>query len=397
MQEVAANSSASASTVATQNNGSAGALAKLYELGAHFVRCDGKVAKQTAWPSSKPRLEKALSWKGPVGIIPASLGYAVVDVDVDGVRGDDLADEVVAALGPPAARVRSKTPGHWHLWYPADLDNLPTKNKWKGGDRICSNAFVVLWHPDELVAQLTEAWPPSPPQGGPLHVAMKAKPGRNNLLYAEASADPDLKRHAPHYALAAAISGLGGDEIAKTLESAAKSDRQNGQAATKPRLPQNLEGFAQALAIMQTDLRYNVRDGGWIEMLLPDGSWQRPDDPAEDKLRARIETNVRNTSSTMPPPPWKVGNARWLSLRNAYVDDRRHDPFLADYIESIRNAPATKRVLLLCLKRPTARRVSSWRGISRRPFRPSGPTRSTSSSIRLARSLCRATSTFTCS
>jgi len=108
----------------------------------HFVLCRPDKAPATEiWKEISPSPE---THGGPVGIVPWSIGCAVVDVDA----GERERNRVVRSLGPPAAEMRSMN-GGWHLWY---WQTKPfTKGKFEHGDLICSGGYVVVTEPERLL------------------------------------------------------------------------------------------------------------------------------------------------------------------------------------------------------------------------------------------------------
>ena len=135
------------------------ALEALHTRGAHFVLCRGdKRPLAVGWQKTRPgfaAVEKHAEAGGLVGVIPASLGCLVVDVDEGGDRG--LAS-VIGALGAePVATVGTRG-GGFHLWYPAPAGEIGNR-KWglsnAAGDIRGSRGFVVCWDPAEIVAGLS--------------------------------------------------------------------------------------------------------------------------------------------------------------------------------------------------------------------------------------------------
>ena len=85
------------------------ALEALHECGAHFVLCRGdKQPVSVAWQKTRPKLpgvEEHAARGGSAGVIPASVGCVVVDVDEGGAAG-------VEALRGVSWATRLRRPGH---------------------------------------------------------------------------------------------------------------------------------------------------------------------------------------------------------------------------------------------------------------------------------------------
>ena len=178
------------------------ALEALHERGAHFVLCRGdKRPLAVAWQQKRPdfaAVEEHAEAGGLVGVIPASLGCFVVDVDEGGDRG--LASVIGALDAEPIVTVGTQG-GGFHLWYPAPAGEIGNR-KWglpgAAGDIRGSRGFVVCWDPlalvDGLAANFAAAAAPSlhalpkPPANGRGPQAVRvAKPGaRNDTLNREA-------------------------------------------------------------------------------------------------------------------------------------------------------------------------------------------------------------------
>ena len=126
----------------------------LGEAGAQFVLCrraplDSRAARAPArrnWRREFPHWEDAYEWGGRVGVIPASVGMTVADVDHGDWRD-------AAAAAPPAAVVGSRHPGRRHLWY---WDETRRRNRKFRRPSGCAgeirggNGYVVVWSPSAL-------------------------------------------------------------------------------------------------------------------------------------------------------------------------------------------------------------------------------------------------------
>ena len=129
-------------------------IKELRSQGAHFVHCRGTTFSAEATKTDKSPV-RGWSWRrrrslaatiahvergGLIGIVPASLGLSVLDVD----QGDCWE---LQTLYPPLAAIPSNKPGRWHLYY---HDTEARGNyKWEalgaGGEIRSGNGYVVLW------------------------------------------------------------------------------------------------------------------------------------------------------------------------------------------------------------------------------------------------------------
>lgn len=134
----------------------ANTLTLLYDAGAHMLVCEThKGPRAEQWFGNRLDLNGALSHHGGgglLGLVPASLGMVVVDVD----RGEwSAAEDVMLRLGRPLVVVPSRRDGGLHLWYRA---SGPARNgQWLasdgkgGGDIRGGYGYVVLRDPAAVV------------------------------------------------------------------------------------------------------------------------------------------------------------------------------------------------------------------------------------------------------
>ena len=132
------------------------AAIQLLEHGAHLVlvtrwgetKRDGTQSKRPLWrkylrrPASLMQVKDHITKGGLLGIVPASLGRAVLDVD----QGDPT--PLICAFLPWFA-ARSQQAGRMHLWYRDDASNR-RGGVWRdengcGGELLASTGYVVLW------------------------------------------------------------------------------------------------------------------------------------------------------------------------------------------------------------------------------------------------------------
>ena len=133
------------------------AHAALHAAGGHFVLCGSdKRALFEKWEQPpRPTLAAVLAHKGRLGLIPASIGAVVVDVDLPGAEA-----VAVEALGEPPLRHPSGKPERSHLWYRAPAGEVRNRD-WRFGQIRGSNGYVILWAPALVVAALDAFGPES--------------------------------------------------------------------------------------------------------------------------------------------------------------------------------------------------------------------------------------------
>jgi len=127
-------------------------LCRLHGNGARFVLClANKRAVKKAWNKDFPTLDAvvghASSTNHRIGLIPASLGLCVIDVD----QGDP--QEVIDVLGKPLAAIPTQRKDGMHLYY-RKPDGKVGNSKWQvgsaAGEVRCDAGYVILWDPAGL-------------------------------------------------------------------------------------------------------------------------------------------------------------------------------------------------------------------------------------------------------
>ena len=130
-------------------------LGTLYDRGAHFVLCNGKVPIWKRWQSHRPTLEVVehhADHGRSIGIVPASIGTSALDVD----HGDPAE---LFTLHPARAVVPSRRAGGRHGYY--DDEHGRGNHKWEalgaGGEVRSARGFLVLYGnaPERLATALT--------------------------------------------------------------------------------------------------------------------------------------------------------------------------------------------------------------------------------------------------
>ena len=213
-------------------------LAALAERGAHFVLCGAdKRPRARGWPEKAPALEAVLRHEGPVGVVPASLGCVVIDVDEG---GEQACEGVMKALGRPLAQVPTRREGGRHLWYRSrDAKDIGNRT-WRDGDIRGAKGYAILWdaacvaeglarqapHADLVAAELDQL-PRKALNGGAVGERNDTLNSRVYLATRNgASIEPAV--------VAAREAGLPEREIAATVGSATKGAERDGARVLIP-------------------------------------------------------------------------------------------------------------------------------------------------------------------
>ena len=318
----------SALATLTQPDARKAALAALAEAGAHFVLCGAdKRPKAKAWQKTPARLEAALGHKGPVGVVPASLGCVVVDVDEGSAPA---ADAVITQLGTPLATVPTRR--GWHLWFKSREADSIGNSAWRDGDIRAAKGYAILWQPElvaegladtsrplaDLMAADLAQLPPAEPKGGELG---NRNDTLNKSVFLATCNGAPIDGHVD----AARQAGLPEGEIAATVESAVSAGKRQGartfvaNARTPAGLRACLDGLGIGLQLNTRAKRYEYRIGG---------KWQVADDERDAWLRHEIaekfstksgvergdaaQVFARGTVLRPPPRPWRRPTARSL-------------------------------------------------------------------------------------
>ena len=252
-----------------------------------------------AWQQKRPdfaAVEEHAARGGSVGVVPASLGCVVVDIDEGGAAG---VEALRGVLGDPIATTRTRS-GGYHVWYRAEGGGEVRNRKWAldapscGGDIRGSNGFVVLWDPaavvDGLAANLAAAPAPNldalprPTANGDRGpgAVRAAKPGaRNDTLNREAFlAAKRGELDEGELTEAALDAGLPEREVAATLESAERA----GRAAGWPKLGE----IEVAAALADAGIGESHAHTPWLGWFLRDGLWRR--DEGSNAIRELVHS-----------------------------------------------------------------------------------------------------------
>ena len=172
----------------------------------HLVLCAPDKRPLTLWQDVKPTTAEAAAHAaagGLVGIVPASIGCLVVDIDHSIDFAAD-ARRVRAIFGGRAASLRTvETPRGRHVWVRAA--GAAGNAKWRmtdpiaRGDIRCSAGYVICWGGVAAALEWAESAPPvecAAPALTGLLAARRHKGGRNNALNSSvfAGADPVMER-----------------------------------------------------------------------------------------------------------------------------------------------------------------------------------------------------------
>ena len=129
---------------------------------AHFVLTKPNKIPINKWKDASPSRSQVIAHVqkgGLLGLIPWSIGLAVIDIDKGG-RSETPGQDVEALLGPALARCKTRG-GGWHLWYKPEhpCGNAP----WElpngvCGDIRCEAGYVILWDIDAPLEALEKPY-----------------------------------------------------------------------------------------------------------------------------------------------------------------------------------------------------------------------------------------------
>ena len=332
------------------------ALRTLKDRGAHFVlAATDKRPLGARWQKTAPAfasVEHHVADGGLVGVIPASIGAVVIDVDDGGPEG---VAAVTEALKPcvPIAISATRRVGGAHVWYRSPPNGTGNRKWHLGtamGDIRGSAGFVILWDAPQVAEGFTR------------HVADSQVPDLDRLPRVASSArgagavraaprgarNETLNREAFEAARAGNFNraafraaglqaGLPAPEVDRTLTSA---ERAGAQVAVFP--AKDAAALETALETLGVALRYNLRaqrgemsrDGGqtWVEMT--------------DRSTAHLRRDIAERFSYWTdrgPKPLYYGRESWKLWIDALLYKRERDPFL-DWLESLSDWDGTERV-----------------------------------------------------
>ena len=266
-------------------------------LNAHMVLCRlNKRPLHSGWQRSSPSVHEVkahLETDGLIGVIPASVGMVIVDVDrkLPCGRGEGWAcdglveigtDAVIATLGQPIRSILTRSGGQY-LVYRGPSDPVGNK-KWRYGDVRHASGYVIVWdlaalldavevqaqHAVVDISQLPKPWPV---HSGPALVALTGDGERSNALNRQVFQDARygcLSPDAVHaYQLAGETCGLAASEVRATIQSARKGAR---RTTPKPRGSQ--AGQNEEEAVIRGE--YDIATGFTRSGAIPCGTRQTP-------------------------------------------------------------------------------------------------------------------------
>lgn len=148
-------------------------LRYLHRHGGHLLRVlpDKTPVRGRSWRRQRAGLKTLLKHDGLLGLMPASLGLSVLDVDHAATAAGYQA---LLEQYPPLLSLPSQTPGRYHLYYPdeAPRPNATFKAFGCSGDVRSANGYVVLWDDagDRLAEVLRLPWQETTAADFPAHL-----------------------------------------------------------------------------------------------------------------------------------------------------------------------------------------------------------------------------------
>lgn len=316
----------------------------LFENGAHFVLCaNDKRAIQKGWNKNRPSVAACLKHKGLLGIIPASLGLFVIDVD----EGNPARVEVMFDEAEKPYR-KVKTPNGHHIYcFAPDSHDFKGNAKWEfagcKGDIRYDAGYVVVYDEFNAAAELVDSHRnpvsasilipllgigkgPTPPRG-------PVEGNRNNWLFgtvkdAMKAGDTAAASDAAAKALDA---GLSDKEVAATVMSAAKSaGKVRKQADDRIIVEGKSErGLEQALIGLGLDWRFDIRSE--FPQIHYDSRWHNMSDRMVRFIIRRIYERVAvrtYRNGGFIELPWRLSKDVFVGYLDALCFTRECDSFL---------------------------------------------------------------------
>ena len=308
------------------------AFTALHDRGAHFVLARAnKRAIATEWqttPADLAHVEHHARGDGLIGVVPASLGCFVVDVDEGGKAG---VETVRTALGDPVAVIATRRPSGFHVWYRAPERQVGNR-KWSldgaTGDIRGSAGYVILWDARAVADGLAQHFddgqladpgrlPRAATKGMRGPEAVRAAPvgARNDTLNREvfgAATRGELDKATFH--VAAIEAGLPPGETEATLESAAVAGAAQASSAAKP---ETLMVAAELADAWEGQCAYSP-GRGWF-WRRDEELWQRDEESL--RLRRRVSNALRKA---------RARNAIARGIRTLEVV-KEMEPLLAEF------------------------------------------------------------------
>lgn len=316
----------------------------LIDAGAHVVlAAQNKVALRKKWEKAPERLDSALAHirkDGLLGVIPYSLGLAVLDVD-ECQDFELLLNELSEKIGTPLAHHRSGSGTGWHLWYKAAqaFRNRKWRTKHGAGDIRCANGYVIIWD----IAQVEHAYKrtdkveaadlsilPSPRknwQSGARNDTL------NKKVYDLAVSGTATKDDYISVLKQAKASGLTDTEIAATFNSAKKAGENVSYLENQDKisLPLSADGLNVALKALKIDVRFNVLEQ-CIEIAQDDSDFAPITDIDEAQIKREISRTFRSLSSKKSS--WEISQQKWSDYILSIAAENPVNP-VVEYLDSL--------------------------------------------------------------
>jgi len=318
-------------------------LKDLSALGAHYLRCRADKSPIDRW-TNPCALDKVLAHAnkgGLIGIIPASVGGCVVDLD-EGERKP--LDELFRDYGYEAVQTRKG----WHYWTLYDGEPLANA-KWAyqgaSGDLRHGRGYVVLWDAKAVLWLFDNDYPAEPVPKAVIskllpakQVDMWAQGNRNNTLNAEVfKAVKSGKPLQPIIDKAREV-GLDDKAIQATVASASKAGTKRLDTNELP--PPGFDSLQQALDKLGIGYRYEVRS--MKRQLFYMGDWTDLDDMLAANVRRVLERKFVFMVGKRTKP-WRISKVDFDDCLNALLHLRRVDGFKA-WLEDLAPWDGTDRL-----------------------------------------------------
>ena len=319
----------------------------LHGYGAHYVLLRNKRPIEKGWQTKRPgantvqdHLEE--SPKNEVGIVPASIGCAVLDFDT-GDASDGL-PAVIDRIGKSPLCVLQSGKG-FHVWYrktKVEIKNAKWEFQGCSGDIRASNGYVKIWDFPSLCGCLEEGEANPVDMVGPED--FKRLTSQDTLGFTEGNRNNELNKRVfddakrgnldaiEKHKRDAVNAGLPIDEVERTAQSAMDAAQREQGIVFERKDSLALEG---ALEKMRIDARWNTRGlrhefrqtggGAW--------DWERMDSLTNAALRDTIARRFRYATQK-GLADLRYGREAWLDALNAHCNKRRVDPFI-DWVEKL--------------------------------------------------------------
>lgn len=317
----------------------------LHEMGAHFVLCaHDKRAVQKGWNKKRPSVKDCLRHRGMLGIIPASLGLFVIDID----EGNPAHLEVLFDVDDiPYSLVKTPNGHHLYCYAPegAGKGNFTGNAKWDfagcKGDIRYDAGYVCVYDEFDAATEMVDSEPIPCPASILIQLLNKPAPkgegpvegNRNNWLFgavkdAMKAGDTAAASDAAAKALDA---GLPDKEVAATVMSAVKSAR-----AVRNRLDDKIivegkseRGLEQALIGLGLDWRFDIRSE--FPQIHYNSHWHNMSDRMARFIIRRIFERVAVRTfrkGGFIEEPWRLSKDAFAGYLDALCFTRERDSFL---------------------------------------------------------------------